>query len=281
MLVAGLVLLVASALADSDEDKAFLQAVSKRDLVTEWKSGLQVEIVAKSTRVGPSIRKPGMDDLVRIHYKGTYTNGTEFDSSYSRFKPAHFQPKGVVPGFRDALLMMVPGDHHIVYLPSTIAYGNNPAMGTLSNRALVFHIEMLAVGDGMSLTIADLPYGGTKASCGGEEYDVTITTEKLGIKMGWHGRFNAVEWKAGGFHDNGPQGRKEGLNLLVAINGERLVPEERTVTLELVKNVKSLPRPATLTFARLDHAEAKLPPGNKYAAWKCPLNPEYKHKTEL
>ena len=55
-----------------------------------------------------------------------------------------------------------------------------------------------AVGDGDSLFTNELMYGGTIASCGGEEYPVVIETEKLGLMMGWNAQYGAVEWKEGG-----------------------------------------------------------------------------------
>jgi hypothetical protein len=110
----------------------------------------------------------------------------------------------------------------------------------------------------------ELMYGGTIASCGGEEYPVVIETEKLGLKMGWNAQYGAVEWKEGG-EDAASKGRREGrVNLLVAVNGQRIVPGEdgggQSAILSFVKGTSRMPRPVRLLFSSV----------SEEGEWKCP-----------
>jgi hypothetical protein len=84
------ILLFISVHANTDEDKAILVAVSERSGVTEWQNGLLVEIVKSTTReIGPSIRNPKDDDLVRLHYKGVRHNNRFAPSWISQLHSIH------------------------------------------------------------------------------------------------------------------------------------------------------------------------------------------------
>ncbi len=78
--------------------------------------------------------------------KGSLINGTEFDSSYKRGKPATFQVNGVVKGWTEALQLMKPGAKWILYIPSELAYGKRGAGRTIGpNSTLIFEIELVEV----------------------------------------------------------------------------------------------------------------------------------------
>jgi FKBP-type peptidyl-prolyl cis-trans isomerase len=111
-----------------------------RDGVVTTESGLQYEVLRTGEGTSPT-----RDDQVRLHYKGTLVDGTEFDSSYDG-DPVVFPAGGLIPGFTEALLLMQPGSHFRVVIPSEIAYGPNgsgPVIG--SNATLIFEIELFEV----------------------------------------------------------------------------------------------------------------------------------------
>jgi len=85
---------------------------------------------------------------VRLHYRGTLIDGTEFDSSYGG-DPAEFGVGGVIAGFSEALQMMPVGSHYRVVIPSELAYGprgSGPLIGP--NETLIFEIELLEIVGG-------------------------------------------------------------------------------------------------------------------------------------
>lgn len=122
--------------------KEFLAANSKKPGVKTTKSGLQYKIIKSGS--GPS---PKTTDTVTTHYRGTLIDGTEFDSSYSRGKPASFPVNGVIKGWTEALQMMKVGDKWELYIPAELAYGaNGPSPKIGPNSTLIFEIELLKIG---------------------------------------------------------------------------------------------------------------------------------------
>lgn len=90
---------------------------------------------------------PAATDTVTVNYKGTLTDGTEFDSSYSRNQPATFALNRVVPCWTEALQKMKVGGKAKVGCPSTIAYGDAGSPPKIpGGAALVFEIELLSIG---------------------------------------------------------------------------------------------------------------------------------------
>ena len=90
--------------------------------------------------------RPTPANQVRIHYRGTLIDGTEFDSSYSRGQPATFGVTGVIPGFSEGLQLMTVGSHYRFVIPSDMAYGpqgSGPDIGP--NATLIFEIELIDV----------------------------------------------------------------------------------------------------------------------------------------
>ena len=80
-----------------EKGKAFLEENGKKEGVVTLPSGLQYEVVAAGSGKSP---KP--DGTVTVHYRGTFIDGTEFDSSYKRGKSAVFPVKGVIAGWTEA-----------------------------------------------------------------------------------------------------------------------------------------------------------------------------------
>ena len=97
-------------------------------------------------RSGKGERKPTMTDRVTVHYRGTLIDGTEFDSSFKRGKPAIFPVNGVIVGFQRALQNMRVGDHWRIFVPSHLAYGTRGAGKTIGpNEALIFDLDLIAI----------------------------------------------------------------------------------------------------------------------------------------
>ena len=91
-------------------------------------------------------RKPGPKDKVRCHYRGTFTDGKGFDSSYDRGEPAVFGVNQVIAGWTEALQMMPEGSKWELYIPYNLGYGEHGAPGAIPPySALVFTVELLEV----------------------------------------------------------------------------------------------------------------------------------------
>ncbi len=89
---------------------------------------------------------PTSNDVVNVNYRGTLIDGKEFDSSARHGgKPAKFAVRGVVPGWTAALEMMPVGSTWEVYLPSTLAYGDNGQRGIEPGSTLVFQMELVSI----------------------------------------------------------------------------------------------------------------------------------------
>ena len=126
-----------------DRAMAFLRDNAARAGVETTNSGLQFEIIRSGGGDGLS---PDARDVVRVHYQGTLTDGTVFDSSYERGEPAQFPLNGVIPGWTEGLQLMKTGDKYRFFLPPELAYGPAGAGGVIGpNEALVFEVELLDV----------------------------------------------------------------------------------------------------------------------------------------
>jgi len=103
-------------------------------------------LVYKSLKegAGPS---PKATDTVKVHYKGTFPDGKEFDSSYKTGQPAEFPLNGVIKCWTEGVQLMKVGGKAKLTCPDSIAYGERGAGGVIPpNATLVFEIELLGVG---------------------------------------------------------------------------------------------------------------------------------------
>ncbi len=120
---------------------AFLAENSVREGVVQLASGLQYQVLTQG-----SGKKPGLKDKVRCHYHGTLIDGTVFDSSVQRGKPAEFPVSGVIGGWIEALQLMPVGSKYRLFIPSDLAYGARGAGGTIGpNSTLIFDVELLEI----------------------------------------------------------------------------------------------------------------------------------------
>jgi FKBP-type peptidyl-prolyl cis-trans isomerase len=126
---------------NKNEGEVFLVENAQKEGVVALPSGLQYKIVKAGN--GP---KPKLTDEVTTHYRGTLTDGTEFDSSYKRGQPTSFPVNGVIAGWTEALQLMPVGSKWQLFIPSNLAYGERGAGGVIGpNATLVFEIELLAI----------------------------------------------------------------------------------------------------------------------------------------
>jgi len=89
---------------------------------------------------------PKATDTVRVHYRGTLTDGTEFDSSYKRNEPAEFPLNAVIPAWTEGVQKMKIGGKAQLVCPAHIAYGARGAPPVIPGGAtLVFEIELLGI----------------------------------------------------------------------------------------------------------------------------------------
>jgi FKBP-type peptidyl-prolyl cis-trans isomerase len=105
-------------------------------------------IASRVLQVGVSNVRPSPRSTVRVHYTGWTTDGEMFDSSVVRGTPAEFGVTQVIPGWTEALQLMVVGEKRRFWIPGNLAYDNIPDMPGAPpspKGTLVFDIELIAV----------------------------------------------------------------------------------------------------------------------------------------
>lgn len=128
--------------ANNEADEvAFLKKNAKVKGIKTTDTGLQYRVIKKGTGTAPT-----QNDTVTVNYKGSLLNGTVFDSSFKRGKPATFMVKQVIPGWQEALKLMKPGAQWELFIPSKLAYGKNGAPGAIPpNSMLKFTVDLIKV----------------------------------------------------------------------------------------------------------------------------------------
>ena len=128
--------------ANRAEGKAFLAKNAEEEGVKTTESGLQYKVLTEG-----SGKKPAASDSVRVHYRGTLLDGTEFDSSYKRGQPATFGVTQVIKGWVEALQLMKVGGKWKLWIPADLAYGDTPRPGgpIKPGHLLVFEVELLGI----------------------------------------------------------------------------------------------------------------------------------------
>lgn len=119
----------------------FLAENAKRPEVKTTPSGLQYEIIEAT--IG---QKPKATDKVKVHYEGTLTDGTVFDSSYKRGEPITFGLNQVIKGWTEGLQLMSIGSKYKLYIPYQLGYGAQGAGAAIPPyAALIFTVELLGI----------------------------------------------------------------------------------------------------------------------------------------
>lgn len=119
----------------------FLAENKAKEGVVTTPSGLQYKIITKGNGVIPAD-----SSKVKVNYKGTLIDGTEFDSSYKRNEPATFRANQVIKGWTEALTMMPVGSKWELYIPYDLAYGTRETGGQIKPYStLIFEVELLGI----------------------------------------------------------------------------------------------------------------------------------------
>ena len=134
----------ATALAGKNktEGTAFLSANAGKPGVVVTESGLQYQVLEEGNGA-----KPTIDDVVRVHYKGTLLDGETFDSSYDRGEPTDMPLNQVVPGWQEGIALMPVGSKYRFWIPAELGYGEvGTAGGPIGpNTMLTFDVELLDI----------------------------------------------------------------------------------------------------------------------------------------
>lgn len=120
--------------------EAFLAANAEKPNVVTLDNGLQYRIIESAEG-----EKPAATDTVKVDYRGTLVDGTEFDSSYARGEPAEFPLNAVIPGWQQALQLMPVGSKWEIFIPSDLAYGPGGQGPIPPSSALIFEVELLEI----------------------------------------------------------------------------------------------------------------------------------------
>lgn len=126
--------------APADDTEAETPADAEPVMITT-ESGLRYQVLEEGDGASPV-----SGQHVTVHYRGTFPDGGQFDSSYDRGEPSEFAVDRVVPGFSEALKLMKVGGRLRAYVSSDLAYGEQGMGAAIGpNQDLVFEIELLAV----------------------------------------------------------------------------------------------------------------------------------------
>jgi len=120
--------------------QAYLAKNKQRPEVITTSSGLQYEILKAGTG-----ERPQESDKIEVHYRGTFTDGTEFDSSHKTGQPIQFQLNQVIPGWTEGVQLMRPGAKYKFTIPYDLAYGPRGNRVIPPYAVLLFEIELLAI----------------------------------------------------------------------------------------------------------------------------------------
>ena len=123
------------------ENEKFLADNKAKEGVKTTPSGLQYKVITEGKG-----EIPADTCKVKVNYKGTLIDGTEFDSSYKRNEPATFRANQVIKGWTEALTMMPVGSKWELYIPQDLAYGARESGGQIKPcSTLIFEVELLSI----------------------------------------------------------------------------------------------------------------------------------------
>jgi FKBP-type peptidyl-prolyl cis-trans isomerase FklB len=127
--------------ANVSEGEKFLAENGKKPGIITTVSGLQYEILKEGN--GP---KPKAENSVKVHYTGYFLNGKKFESSLDQGQPVEFSLDGVIKGWTEGVQLMSKGSKYKFYIPSELAYGENPPGPPIQpGSTLIFDVELLEI----------------------------------------------------------------------------------------------------------------------------------------
>ena len=118
----------------------FLAENKTKEGVKTTESGLQYKVITEGKG-----EIPADTCKVKVNYKGTLIDGTEFDSSYKRNEPATFRANQVIKGWTEALTMMPVGSKWELYIPQELAYGSRESGQIKPFSTLIFEVELVGI----------------------------------------------------------------------------------------------------------------------------------------
>jgi FKBP-type peptidyl-prolyl cis-trans isomerase len=125
------------------EGAQFLHDNKTKEGVKTTASGLQYKVLVAGPGTGPT---PKDTSRVKVHYKGTFLDGNEFDSSYKRNQPAEFPLNQVIKGWTEGLQLMHVGDKYQFFIPYELAYGEEGRGDAIPPASvLIFEVELLEI----------------------------------------------------------------------------------------------------------------------------------------
>lgn len=123
------------------DSQAFLEENKKEKGIVVLPSGLQYKVLKEGTG-----KKPKEDQTVEVIYRGTFIDGTEFDSSERQGGPATFSLEGIIKGWGEALQLMPVGSKWRIFIPPHLAYGEQGASDLIPpNAMLIFEVELVSI----------------------------------------------------------------------------------------------------------------------------------------
>jgi len=118
----------------------FLAANLTKNGIVALPSGVQYRIIEEGDGA-----RPGMESTVKVHYRGSKTNGLEFDSSFARGVPEEFPVNTVLKGWQEVLPLMKTGSTWQVFVPPDLAFGARGNQPVGPNEALVFDLKLIEI----------------------------------------------------------------------------------------------------------------------------------------
>ena len=125
---------------EKEKGKAFSDKAAQEPGAIRTPTGLIIQTVAEGKG-----KRPVATDHVKVHYRGTLIDGTEFDSSIKRGMPVDFELGGVIPCWQEGVQLMKVGGKARLICPSDIAYGDRGNQNIPAGATLVFEVELLDV----------------------------------------------------------------------------------------------------------------------------------------
>lgn len=122
------------------ESQAYLEKAAAQPGAVKMESGM----IYRELRTGTGA-SPKATDTVKVNYRGTLINGTEFDSSYSRHQPAQFALNGVIRCWTEGVQKMKVGGEAVLVCPANLAYGDRGQGPVPAGATLIFQVELLEV----------------------------------------------------------------------------------------------------------------------------------------
>ena len=123
-------------------NQEFLTQKAQEEGIKSLPKGILYKVITE----GSGTTCPTHRSIVCVHYRGTLTNGREFDNSYDRGYPEAFRLNEVIEGWQIALSKMHSGDKWEIYVPAEMGYGKFSQPGIPGGSTLIFEIELFGIG---------------------------------------------------------------------------------------------------------------------------------------